>query len=96
MRRTTLRSLAGIAALTTLALTGCGTQQGLADDSPAAAGPAERTITAKRLARLRGEPTADDQGDPAAGAHFVEQHFGFHLEFCNDLAVLQCLAFVRA
>lgn len=52
MRRTTLRSLAGIAALTTLALTGCGTQQGLADDSPAAAGPAERTITAKRLARL--------------------------------------------
>ncbi|MGW4374836.1 SMP-30/gluconolactonase/LRE family protein [Streptomyces albidoflavus] len=52
MRRTTLRSLAGIAALTTLALTGCGTQQGLADDSPAAAGPAERTITAKRLAHL--------------------------------------------
>ena len=46
------------------------------------------------LAGLGGQATADDQGDTATGAHFVENHLGLDGEFADDLAVLQGLALI--
>ena len=42
---------------------------------------------AERLARARGQTAADDQVDAPAGAHFVQQHFGFQFEFGEGFAV---------
>ena len=41
-----------------------------------------------------GEAAPDDEGDPAAGAHFIEENVGFHLETGDHLAVLQGQAVV--
>ncbi|GHH93657.1 SMP-30/gluconolactonase/LRE family protein [Streptomyces capillispiralis] len=52
MQRLPIRSLAGLAAIGLLALTGCGTDTGAAGTGPAAAGGADRTIRAHKLMRL--------------------------------------------
>lgn len=50
----------------------------------------------QRFARFRGQAATDDQRDSATRTHFVEQHVGLHLELGDHVAVLQCLAVVRA
>ena len=50
---------------------------------------------AQRKTRLGGQAPANDQGNTATGAHFVEQHVTLQRELGNHLAVLQRLAFVR-
>ena len=46
----------------------------------------------RNFARLGGEAAADDQGDAAAGAHFVEQDFGLvRRRCCNGLPFFSTL-----